>query len=360
MKKGFFQRVDFGLLIPIFILLILSLTTLFSINPVFFRSQLLFSIVGLIAFLLFAHVDVEMLRRFCRPIYIVSLLLLILLFLFGTESRGALRWFSIFGFQVQVSEILKPFLAVALASYLISVREKTVFTLVKTLLLALPVVFLIIREPDLGNGLIYLGVVLLTLLTAGFSLVWFATGTVLLLASLPVFWHLLHDYQRQRIVTFFNPTGDPLGSSYNVIQAIIAVGSGQLIGKGLGEGTQSRLAFLPERHTDFVFATLSENFGFLGGVIVMLCFLFLLLRIYRIAVTGTNEFHRMFAIIAFFLIMLQSFVNIGMNLGLLPVVGITLPLISYGGSSLLSTFILFGMLSSIQSHANEPTALEIR
>jgi rod shape determining protein RodA len=277
----------------------------------------------------------------------------------GIESRGAVRWVEILGVRIQFSEVLKPFLIVAFASFL-SQHDKSFKSFLFTAGVILPIALLITVQPDLGNGLIYVGVAFLTLVIYGFPLLWFGVGFVCLLALTPILWQFLHEYQRRRIITFISPSHDPLGISYNAIQSVIAVGSGQLFGKGLGEGTQSSLRFLPEHHTDFIFATFSENFGFLGMVIIFLCFGFLLYRIYTIFSQTEEDFSKIICICAFSLILIQFFVNAGMNMGIVPIVGVTLPFVSYGGSSMLSNFILLGMVSSISRNFRKHNTLEIR
>jgi rod shape determining protein RodA len=223
----------------------------------------------------------------------------------------------------------------------------------------LPIAILIFLQPDLGNALIYIIVTVLTLLFFGFPFRLFFTGVILFLASLPIGWNFLHDYQKQRILTFLHPT-DPLGSSYNAIQSSIAIGAGMLVGRGFGQGTQSGLKFLPERHTDFIFATLAEELGFIGAVVVLLCFAFILFRIFIIFSRSEDPFCKLFLGVAFFLILSQFFINIAMNAGFLPIVGISLPFVSYGGSSLLSNFILLGLVSSVGRNVVSRSVLEIR
>jgi len=278
----------------------------------------------------------------------------------GFESHGAVRWISIFGFSIQISEILKPFLALALASFLAS-RENTSFrTFLSVIVLLVPVFLLIALQPDLGNALIYGAVTMLMLLAYGFPLKWFGLLFLPFLLISPVLWELLHDYQRKRLLTFINPTSDPLGSSYNVIQAMIAVGSGMVMGKGLSQGTQSGLRFLPEKHTDFIFATLSEGLGFFGSAIIVVCFMLLCIRIYMLYSRMENSFAKLFAVAAFGFIMIHFFVNIGMNVGLLPIVGVTLPFVSYGGNSLIANFIFLGILSALATTYCRRSVLEIK
>lgn len=353
-------RINFGLLVPVLILLTLSLVTLFSISPVLFKSQLVFAVLSIAAFFLFSQVNYSALRMYGIPIYIVSLALLIVVLILGIESRGAVRWIEIFGSRLQLSEILKPFLAVSLASFLINKPNYSFLRFLQTLLLLIIVSVLIFLQPDLGSAIIYFLVTILTLIYFGYSLKFFASGIISLGLVAPLIWRFLRDYQKERILTFINPTKDPLGTSYNAIQSIIAVGSGMFWGKGLGRGTQSGLSFLPERHTDFIFATISEQLGFVGALIIIGSFVFLLRKIYKLMSTSDDPFCRVFCAVAFFIILVQFFMNVGMNIGILPVVGVTLPFVSYGGSSLLSNFILLGILSSVTKGERRMEALEIR
>jgi rod shape determining protein RodA len=277
----------------------------------------------------------------------------------GIESRGSTRWFEFLGFRIQFSEILKPFLAISFASYLTNLRDSSVKSFFISLALLSPVVLLIFLQPDLGNALIYVFVILLTLLVYGFPFKWFFAGFVAWLISIPFFWLILHDYQKQRILTFLDPSRDPLGHSYNAIQAIIAVGSGMMLGKGFGQGTQSGLRFLPESHTDFIFATLSEQLGFIGAIIVIAAFFYFLFRVYLRIRDNDDKFSKIFSTMVFLIIFVHFFINIGMNLGVVPIVGVTLPFVSYGGSSLLSNFILLGLLFAVNK-PDKRHVLEIR
>ncbi len=352
------SHVDLRLIIPAIILVCVSLNTLFSINIVYFKSQLISLIVGLIAYFFFSKMNMEFLRQLKLPIYIISLILLVIILGIGLETRGAVRWIDIFGVRLQFSEILKPFLALALASTITDGNNniKSFFIIIA---LIIPVLLLIVMQPDLGNALLYAGVALFTLIVAGFPILWFLILFIPFLLVSPLLWLLLHDYQRQRIFTFLHASKDPLGSSYNGIQAVIAVGSGTFLGKGVSEGTQSVLRFLPERHTDFIFATIAEGVGFVGSSFVILAFLFLAYRIYTLFRECDDSFSKNFLAASFGFFVIQGFVNIAMNMGLLPIVGITLPFVSFGGSSLLSNFIFLGMISSLSVPKNKPV-LEIR
>ncbi|MCL5970728.1 MAG: rod shape-determining protein RodA [Patescibacteria group bacterium] len=360
MSKKFFFGIDWYLILPVVVLVLISLVTLFSLNISLFKSQLIFLIVSVFAFIFFSEVNYKIIKIYATPIYIVSLVIFVLIFFLGIESRGAIRWIDIFGFRLQFSEILKPFLAISFASYLTEKKQYNFRSLIDVLILLAPIVLLIFFQPDLGTALLYAGTVFTTLIYAGFSLKYFAGLFLPFLASVPIFWDFLRDYQKQRVLTFIDPASDPLGTSYNVIQSVIAVGSGMITGKGLGQGTQSGLRFLPERHTDFIFASISEQLGFIGAVIILLAFAFFLYKIYSIFANVDDKFAGVFSAIVFFSFLIQIFVNIGMNIGMVPVVGVTLPFVSYGGSSLLSSFIFLGFLSSINKASKINGVLEIR
>ncbi len=357
--KFSFSSIDWLLMLAVGILVTFSLVTLFSIDNAIFKSQLIFTVLSVIIFLVFSQLNPSVLRTYSIPIYIASLILLTAVLFLGVESRGSVRWFTIFGVGIQFSELLKPFLAISIASYLTSLKTYSFRSFILSLVLLIPIALLIFFQPDLGNALIYVFVTIALLLIYGYPFKWFFAGFLIWLSSLPFLWVFLHDYQRQRILTFINPTRDPLGTSYNAIQAVIAVGSGMLIGRGLGQGTQAGLRFLPERHTDFIFATISEELGFLGSFIIILTFAFIFFRIYLIIKNSEDRFSKMFAITAFFIIFIHFIVNVGMNIGIAPIVGVTLPFVSYGGSSLLSNFILLGLLFALNK-GKRREVLEIR
>ncbi len=359
MNRRMLFDIDWGLIAPVIILVILSLTTLFSINISLFKSQFAFLIIGIIAYLFFSQTNYRTVGMYSVPIYIISVVLLFIVLVVGIESRGSVRWLDFFGFRVQFSEILKPFLAISLSSFLVSKNNYYFKTLFLGMCFLLPIALLIFLQPDLGNALIYLIVAVSAFVVFGFPIRFFLAIFVFLSLLSPIFWRFLHDYQKQRILTFLNPS-DPLGLSYNAIQSVIAVGSGMIFGRGLGLGTQSGLRFLPERHTDFIFATMGEELGIIGSVLMIIVFALLLYKIFTIFLNQENLFCKIFSIATFLIMFFQFFVNVGMNMGILPIVGITLPFVSYGGSSLLSNFILLGILSAINKKEGAGRVLEIK
>lgn len=358
-KKGILHF-DLGLLLPICVLTLINLTTLFSLNLNLFKNELLYFFIGIIVFLGFSFVNHKIVFLYGKPIYIISLILLITVLIIGVEARGSMRWVEIYGFRIQFAELLKPFLAISLSSFLVSRKSVGIKNFLAILGYIAPLVILVFVQPDLGDALIYVVVAMLTLIFYGFPIVYFIGVFVLLAILSPLGWLFLHDYQRQRVLTFLNPSSDPLGKSYNAIQSIIAIGAGMFLGKGFGQGSQSGLRFLPERHTDFIFATISEQLGFVGSAIVVVCFLFLLYRIYKISVNTDDKASKIFTVACFFIILVQFFFNVGMNIGILPIVGITLPFLSYGGSSMLTNFIIIGLLTSIARSSGDNKVLEIR
>lgn len=355
-----FLRIDWMLFLPVAILVTISLVTLFSLNPVFFHSQFVSLLVALAAFVFFSQVNIDFLKKLSLPIYIISVIVLLITLAIGIESRGAVRWVDIFGVRLQFSEIVKPFLAISFASFVAQQQYPTFKSFMIAILLLTPVFLLVNFQPDLGNAILFGSVALFAMFIAGYSLRWFVLLFLPFVLSAPLIWANLHTYQQQRILTFLNPQADPLGISYNSIQALIAVGSGSWFGKGLSEGTQSSLRFLPERQTDFIFATIAEGLGLVGALIIILALVVLCYRIYQIFITSKDRFMRIFAACAFGFFLIPAFVNIGMNTGIVPIVGVTLPFVSFGGSSLLSNFIFLGLLSSMSISQRHKNVLEIR
>ncbi|HUQ84990.1 MAG TPA: FtsW/RodA/SpoVE family cell cycle protein [Candidatus Limnocylindrales bacterium] len=353
-------HIDFWLLVPVAVLITISLATLLSVNFGYFRTQSFSLVIGILSYLFFSQTNIDFIKQFKIPIYIMSLILFGIVLFIGIETRGASRWIDIFGVRLQFSEILKPFLALSFASLIEDLQEINFTSFIKIIILMIPIVVLIALQPDLGSGLLYIGAGMFALIVIGFPFLWFGLLSLPIILVSPLIWTILHGYQKQRILTFINANPDPLGTSYNSIQAIIAVGSGGFLGKGISEGTQSVLKFLPERHTDFIFATIAEGLGFVGSSIVIIAFLLLVYRIYILFRENEEIFNRAFLAVAFGFILIQGFVNIAMNMGILPIVGITFPFVSFGGSSLLSNFIFLGMISSITGNSRNKGVLEIR
>lgn len=351
---------DYWLIIPTILLIAIGLTTLATLNLQYFKSQLISLVISSIFFFIFINMNYENLLTMKKPIYFLSIILLIMVLIIGIESRGAVRWIDFFGIRFQISEILKPFLSLSLASQ-ISQNYKPGFKIfLINLFLLIPIFILIYLQPDLGSALIYGLVFSFCLIVMGFPLKWFIIILTPLILASPILWNHLHQYQRDRFLSFLNFSQDTQGISYNSIQAMIAVGSGMFFGKGLGESTQSGLRFLPERHTDFIFASLTEGLGFIGGALVIIAFFMLLYRLYHLICSASSIADKSFLICTFSFISIQFFFNMGMNIGILPVIGITLPFVSFGGSSLLANSIFLAVACVISNKNSQKGVLEIR
>ena len=335
-------------------LLLLGLITLASAandTPSRISGQSVSILVALTVMWLVAQLQPQTLMRFAVPAYALGLALLIAVALFGDVVNGARRWLNLGVTRIQPSEIMKIAMPLMLAWYFhkheaaLRLREYVV----ACLLLLLPVL-LIARQPDLGTSLLVMAAGFYVIFLAGLS--WkILVGLVLAgFASLPFLWSLMHDYQRRRILTLLDPTSDPLGAGYHIIQSVIAVGSGGIAGKGWLKGTQAHLEFIPERSTDFIFAVFSEEFGLLGNCLLLLLYLLLIGRGLAIAANAPTFFTRLLAGAVTLSFFTYAFVNMGMVSGILPVVGVPLPLISFGGTALVTLFVGIGILMSVHKH----------
>lgn len=328
---------------------VFGLFVLSTIQSTLFVQQLIFIIVGIGLAWGVSRIDRIILWWFAPYAYIIGTIFLALSYL-GPSIRGATRWIFIGGQQFQPSELAKPLFLLAFSYFLTHYPpRKLQYVPLHLALFAVPFL-LVFKQPDLGSSMVYGSFFLAQLLAAGFSVWLLALAIVIAVSAFPFIWSILAPYQRARIETFLNPALDPKGAGYNALQAMIAVGSGQLIGRGLGRGTQSHLRFLPEYHTDFIFATLIEELGFLGGFILLMLYALLLLRIAAPLFGSKTKDSKtqIYATGLFGMLLCQIFVNAGMNMGLIPITGITLPLVSYGGSSILSTAVAFGFLWALQ------------
>jgi rod shape determining protein RodA len=328
----------------------LGLLTLWSLAPRLAARQTLWFGLALCLALLVIAVDYRTWTRWALGGYALGLGALVAVLILGRAAQGARRWLALGPVTIQPSELFKLVLLVAVAAYLAWRQDQRPGwdrVLVPAALLA-PAFVLIVRQPDLGTALTLLPVVAALTVVGGAR--WRDLGLVTGggLAVLPALWLLLRDYQRERILVYLDPFRDPLGSAWNVIQARITIGSGQLWGKGLFGGTQSRLAFLPERHTDFVFAAFAESWGFLGALTLLGAYGLLAMRGLEIAMTARDALGRLLATGATVLLVSQALINLGMVTGLLPIVGIPLPLVSYGGSALLTALGAVALLENVR------------
>lgn len=339
---------DLGIVIPVFGLMGISLSLIASTTSDLLINQLVYFIIGIFLYIFFAGIDYTIWKRFSKIFYFGSLILLIITFLWS-PVRGSHRWIEAGFLRLQPSELIKPFMTLVLADLITAGKAGYLKSFIITMLVFSPVVILIFRQPDLGNVIVYLVTFLAMVFISGLPVIYFISGGLIFGLLLPGLWSVLKDYQKQRIFTFLNPQNDPSGAGYNALQAIIAIGAGQFWGMGLGKGTQSHLLFLPEYHTDFVFASLGEELGFIGGTLVLIFCFILLARVLYCAYKTSDSFGRLICIGIFAQLFIQVFINIGMNLGLMPITGITLPFVSYGGSSILSSFIALGIVVSVRN-----------
>ena len=349
-----FEGIDATLMVLILSLSMLGFAVLFSASydsPGRVLNQFVSLSIALAAMWLTAQIAPQTLMRFAVPAYVIGVVLLVLVALFGDVVNGARRWLHVGVTRFQPSEMLKLALPLMLAWYFHR-RESSLrlrdFALA-AVLLAVPV-GLIVRQPDLGTAALVGAVGFYVIFLAGIS--WKVLGGLagLFVVALFPLWGMLHDYQRKRVLTLLDPTQDPLGAGYHIIQSTIAVGSGGISGKGWLNGTQSHLEFIPERHTDFIFAVYSEEFGLIGNMVLLILYALLIGRGLVIAANAATLFARLMAGAVTLMFFTYAFVNMGMVSGILPVVGVPLPFLSYGGTALLTLFIGAGILMSVQRH----------
>ena len=352
------QSINYPLLGLIITLFFVGLAALYSISNGDFNSWPLKHsqrfILGLIIFFLVIFFDLRLIFGYAYVIFFLSIISLVIIPFFGIESNGATRWINIAGISLQPSEFVKYTLILALAKYFHSINNDSSFikTLIIPLIITIVPVLLVITQPDLGTALIILLGGISIFWISGLNYKYFIVGVFSILCSLPVLWQYLKDYQKDRVLTFFNPERDPLGNGYHIMQSKIALGSGGIFGKGYMEGTQSHLNFLPEMQTDFIFTMLGEEFGFIGTLLLLLIYAALIMISIRLALKSRSLFSKYLSLGVCNVFFIYVFVNIGMVTGLLPVVGVPLPFISYGGSSMLAVMFGFGLLMNCYINRN--------
>ncbi|HLY67321.1 MAG TPA: rod shape-determining protein RodA [Chloroflexota bacterium] len=315
----------------------------------FSGHQAVFAAAGVALLIVFTLADAKLIKAAGYPIYVLNLLLLLAVAAIGIRSHGAQRWIDIAFFRFQPSELAKLLVILAVAKFFSDNQDRLQhfrYVLLSLALVLIPV-GLVFVQPDLGTGMVLLAIWLGMAVLAGVRLVHLGVLGAGALLVAPVAWQFMKDYQRSRLLIFLNPESDPSGEGYNMIQSRISVGSGGWLGQGFAHGTQSQLDFLKVQHTDFIFAVLGEELGFLGALALFLLFIVLLFRIVRCAAVQKDVFGRTFAAGVASMILFQVFINVGMTIGLMPVTGIPLPLISYGSSNLLTTLMAFGLLQSL-------------
>jgi rod shape determining protein RodA len=336
------RNFDTPLFIGIVFLVTFSILVLNSIASFLFPLYFLYVLLGFIAYYVFSQIDFEIISLFCPHLYLASVVFLIIPLLIGQATRGAVRWIPLGALTIQPAEIVRPFLLVFFANYIVSTKLNYKRLIKAFILLSLPVLLILI-QPSLGVAILTIIAFTGVLLASGINKKYIFLGVGTIVFLLPLFWQVLAPYQKQRVETFLKPESDPFGTGYNSIQSMISIGSGKIFGKGLGKGAQTQLAFLPEKHTDFIFAAISEEMGFVGASLVIIGVFFLIWRLTIFMEASVNPSARAYIAGVFLTLFVQSVINIGMNLGWLPITGLPLPLVSAGGSSFLGTMVSLGI-----------------
>jgi rod shape determining protein RodA len=353
------QKIPIVLVISIFLTCCFGFLILYSasggkLEPWCYKQILNFSIFFPVAIII-ALIDIRLIFKFAYIPYIVTLILLIAVMLFGVKVMGAQRWIDLGIIRIQPSEISKISLVLALSKYFHNLSYHEIGS-IKNVLFATVVglipIGLIIKQPDLGTGVIGLIIMCSIFFVAGVRIWKFLLASISCMISTPIIWYMLHDYQKKRIMIFLDPESDPLNSGYNIIQSKIAIGSGGFWGKGFNKGTQSHLDFLPEHQTDFIFASMAEEFGFFGGIILIIFYSAIILCCACVVVNAKSKFAKLLTLGICSIFFSHGFINIAMVMGILPVVGVPLPLISYGGTMIASMLIGFGLVMNAEVHQN--------
>jgi rod shape determining protein RodA len=333
------------------LLLLLALLVIGSASPERVTSQLFSMVVSLVLMRMVAELPPQRLMHLAPLVFVFGLLLLVAVALFGDVSKGARRWLNLGFMRLQPSELMKIAMPMMLAWFF--QRREAALRLrdyaVAAIILLAPTA-LIVRQPDLGTAVLVVAAGCYVIFFAGLPWKIIAGLVAATVAAAPMAWNFLHDYQRARILTLLDPEKDPLGKGFHIIQSTIAIGSGGIFGKGWAQGTQAQLEFIPERHTDFIFAVFAEEFGLLGNIVLMILYALLIGRGLMIAANAPTMFSRLLAGAVTLIFFTYAFVNMGMVSGVLPVVGIPLPFISYGGTALVTLLIGIGILMSIHRH----------
>ena len=365
MNKTFAALLNKTTKIPLTIILLVSIISCFGFLLMYSAAQGNFSPWAsrqILHFTIFMPITLGIgltnLKFWYRSSYLFyygALALLLLMYLLGYTAMGATRWIDLGPIKLQPSELMKICIIFALARYFHDLGNKEIHLkhlVIPTVMLVIPA-FLIIKQPDLGTGIILLMIGGIIFFIGGVGKWFFITGASFLAITLPIIWQFLYEYQKNRILNFLNPEQDPLGTGYNIIQSKIAIGSGGFFGKGFMQGSQSQLEFLPEHQTDFIFTMLCEEWGFLGASIVLLTFLILIFYSYLIALNAKSQFGRILALGVTSMFSLHVIINVAMVMGLLPAVGIPLPLLSYGGTNMMTMLIGFGLIISVHIHSRD-------
>ena len=354
------KSVDYFLILIIILIGSISIFAIYSTErgefSFYTKNHLIRLLVFFGMFLVLSFVRITFWYKNAYFIYSICVSLLFITLFFGLMASGSRRWLDLYFLNLQPSEIMKIAIIVCFARYYHRIQTAEIqnykFILVPLILLLIPC-YLVLQQPDLGTSILIAGTGVIIIWLAGLNIKYFVYSALLLIVSLPFAVSLLKPYQKSRILTFFNPDRDPLGAGYQIIQSKIAIGSGGFFGKGFLKGTQSYLEFLPEKHTDFIFTLFSEEFGFIGSIILLLLYILLIYRIISIGFYAKSFFSKLFCFGFASAIFLYIFVNISMVLGLLPIVGAPLPIMSYGGSSMLSIMLGLSIVMSCKIYSQD-------
>lgn len=351
--KGLFKNFNIVLLITVFLLITIGTFAIYSatggmVNEIF-TKQIIWYVIGLILMVVFSNINYNNLIIVANYFYYFFIVLLILVHLLGHIALGAQRWLKFGIFQFQPSEFMKIIVPLVVIRFILIKHNDswTLKSLMKIFLITITPIVFILKQPDLGTAIIIIPIVLVILFIGNIPLKKFISIIFILMLIIPVGYMLLKDYQKQRLIVFFNPQVDPLGAGYNVIQSKIAIGSGKFFGRGWMRGPQSQLNFIPIKYTDFIFSVICEEFGFIGGLFVVLVYYILIMEILKIVKLCKFTGGKMLASAIATIIFVQFIINIGMTIGLLPVTGITLPLLSYGGSSIIFIMTIIGISQNV-------------
>ena len=365
--RRFIKNFDWITLLIVILIILIGIMTIYSAtrplvageHPRFYIKQTTWLILGIIALFLVTSFDYVWLSRFSLTIYIIGIILLITVFVFGKTGMGAQRWLSLGPISFQPSEFFKLIYIIMLSQHLSTMKSPISTTSLFRVFFSITFLpfILLIKQPDLGTSLIIMAIFISLILTKGLHKKIAILVIIISLISMPflgnIFWGGLKDYQKSRLVAFVEPGTDPTGIGYHLKQSKITVGSGKFLGKGYMHGTQGPFRFLPEKHTDFIFAVFAEEWGFLGSLLLLLFYLVLILRGLDTAKKAKDDFGRLLALGITYMFLIYFSINVGMTLGLMPVVGIPLPFMSYGGTALLSNLLSVGVLINIRARRFE-------
>ena len=346
-------KIDLKLFILVMLIVIIGLATLYSVSGGDHNLIIKQSIriaVGLTAMIILAQIHPDNFRLFSPLLYFFVIILLVLTIFFGV-GKSADRWLDFYILRFQPSELMKLFVPLMIASFY---SDKALPPKLKNLAIAVIIIIvpalLIAKQPDLGTALLITSSGVIAIFLSGIKLAHIFLGTALVIGAIPLLWSFMYEYQKSRVLSFFSPNTDALGTGYHLAQSKISLGSGGLFGKGYMNGTQSQLDFLPENHTDFIFSAFGEEFGFIGVIILISLYVLVVLRGMSISIKATDNFSRILSATLILTIFLYVLVNVGMVVGILPIVGAPLPFMSYGGTSMLTVFAALGIIMSIKSH----------